>query len=92
MFSPAEIEVVSQAVEIAEDVTAKHFKISTARWVILVTISPARSLDMEASIELALRLSAIHTALITINQAERSITSISITSRSILLSFWRGRP
>jgi hypothetical protein len=32
MFSPAEIEVVSQAVEIAEDVTANHFKISTARW------------------------------------------------------------
>ena len=32
MFSPAEIQVVSQAVEIAEDVTANHFKISTAQW------------------------------------------------------------
>jgi hypothetical protein len=32
MFSPEEIQVVSQAVEIAEDVTANHFKISTAQW------------------------------------------------------------
>ena len=32
MFSPAEIQVISQAVEIAEDVTANHFKISTAQW------------------------------------------------------------
>ena len=32
MFGPAEIQVVSQAVEIAEDVTANHFKISTAQW------------------------------------------------------------
>jgi len=32
MFNPAEIQVVSQAVEIAEDVTANHFKISTAQW------------------------------------------------------------
>lgn len=32
MFSPAEIQVVSQAVEIAEDVTANYFKISTAQW------------------------------------------------------------
>ena len=30
MFNPEEIQVVSQAVEIAEDVTANHFKISTA--------------------------------------------------------------
>jgi hypothetical protein len=32
VFSPAEIQVISQAVEIAEDVTANHFKISTAQW------------------------------------------------------------
>ena len=32
MFSPAEIQVISQAVEIAEDVTANYFKISTAQW------------------------------------------------------------
>ncbi|MFP3871179.1 MAG: hypothetical protein ACLFVT_09915 [Syntrophobacteria bacterium] len=32
MFSPEEIKVVSQAVEIAEDVTANHFKISTSQW------------------------------------------------------------
>jgi hypothetical protein len=32
VFNPAEIQVVSQAVEIAEDVTANYFKISTAQW------------------------------------------------------------
>jgi hypothetical protein len=32
MFGPAEIQVISKAVEIAEDVTANHFKISTAQW------------------------------------------------------------
>ena len=32
MFSPVQIQVVSQAVEIAEDVTANYFKISTAEW------------------------------------------------------------
>lgn len=31
-FNPAQIQVVSQAVEIAEDVTANYFKISTAQW------------------------------------------------------------
>ena len=32
MFNPAQIRVISQAVEIAEDVTANYFKISTAQW------------------------------------------------------------
>jgi hypothetical protein len=32
VFKPAEIQVVSQAVEISEDVTANYFKISTAQW------------------------------------------------------------
>jgi len=32
VFNPAQIQVVSQAVEIAEDVTANYFKISTAEW------------------------------------------------------------
>ena len=32
MFSPTQIQVVSQAVEISEDVTANYFKISTAEW------------------------------------------------------------
>lgn len=32
VFNPAQIEVVSQGVEIAEDVTANFFKISTAQW------------------------------------------------------------
>ncbi len=32
MFNSAQIGVVSQAVEIAEDVTANYFKISTAQW------------------------------------------------------------
>ena len=32
MFNPEQIRVVSQAVEIAEDVTANYFKISTAQW------------------------------------------------------------
>jgi hypothetical protein len=32
VFNPGQIQVVSQAVEIAEDVTANHFKISTAEW------------------------------------------------------------
>jgi len=32
MFNPQQIRVVSQAVEIAEDVTANYFKISTAQW------------------------------------------------------------
>lgn len=32
MFNPAQIQVVSQAVEISEDVTANYFKISTAEW------------------------------------------------------------
>lgn len=32
VFNPAQIQVVSQAVEIAEDVTANYFKISTAQW------------------------------------------------------------
>ncbi len=31
-FNPEQIQEVSQAVEIAEDVTANHFKISTAQW------------------------------------------------------------
>ena len=32
MFNPAQIRVISQAVEISEDVTANHFKIPTAQW------------------------------------------------------------
>ena len=32
MFNPAQIELVSQGVEIAEDVTANFFKIPTAQW------------------------------------------------------------
>ena len=32
MFDPEQIEVVSQAVEIAEDVTANYFKIPTTQW------------------------------------------------------------
>jgi hypothetical protein len=32
VFNPAEIQIVSQAVEISEDVTANYFKISTAQW------------------------------------------------------------
>ena len=32
MFKPDQIQVVSQAVEIAEDVTANYFKISTTQW------------------------------------------------------------
>ena len=32
MFNEAQIQEVSQAVEIAEDVTANYFKISTAKW------------------------------------------------------------
>ena len=32
MFNPAQIEVVSQGVEIAEDVTANFFKIPTTQW------------------------------------------------------------
>jgi hypothetical protein len=32
VFNSEQIRVVSQAVEIAEDVTANYFKISTAQW------------------------------------------------------------
>ena len=32
IFNPEQIQLVSQAVEIAEDVTANYFKISTAQW------------------------------------------------------------
>jgi hypothetical protein len=32
MFNPQQIQMVSQAVEIAEGVTANYFKISTAQW------------------------------------------------------------
>ena len=32
VFNSAQIEVVSQGVEIAEDVTANFFKIPTAQW------------------------------------------------------------
>ncbi len=32
MFNRGQIQIISQAVEIAEDVTANYFKISTAQW------------------------------------------------------------